>query len=70
MTSPKWFKDFFTERDGTSWDLARFMGCSAFCELSYKFFTSANTDWQGFAIGIGAIMAGVAAKNFSEKENT
>jgi hypothetical protein len=68
MTPPKWFKDFFTENDGQSWDLARFMGFAAFVEMSYKFLVSGNFDWQGFAIGVSAIIAGVAAKNWSEKK--
>jgi hypothetical protein len=69
MSPPKWFKDFFTERDGESWDLARFMGFAAFMEMSYKFLMNANFDWQGFAIGVSAIITGVACKNYSEKEH-
>jgi hypothetical protein len=70
MTAPKWFRDFFTERDGVSWCLGRAIGLVAFGEISYQFITTGSKDWQGFCIGVAALIAAVAAKNFSEKEKS
>jgi len=69
MVVPKFFKDLFTERDGVSWCLGRVMAAAAFGEMSYKFLTGSNLDWQSFAIGVSALIASVAAKNYSEKKN-
>lgn len=63
----KLFKDLFTERDGVSYCLGRFIAFAAAVEMIYKFTDSSHIDYQGFAVGICAIIASIAAKNMSEK---
>ena len=66
----KFMRDLFTEDDGISWCIGRTIGFAAACVLIYKFIVAIPVDHQGFAIGIAAIIASVAAKNYSErKEN-
>jgi len=69
MDVPKVIKDWFTENDGVSWCLGRAIGFAAFCEMGYKFITTPDVNWVSFAGGVSAIIAAIAAKNYSEKKN-
>lgn len=62
----KSIKDALTETDG-SWCLGRTLALIAGSIMLYKFAQSTHADYQGFAIGISAIIASLAAKNYSER---
>ena len=64
----KFITDLFTERDGTSFCIGRVLGAAAIVEMMVKFADVAHVDYQGFAIGVAALIAALAAKNYSEKE--
>lgn len=64
----KWFKDWFTERDGESWCLGRALGAAGAVEMFWKYATASAPDHVGFATGLAAIIAAVAAKNWSERQ--
>ena len=69
VLSKKFVKDQLTERDGTSFCLGRFVGAGAAVTTIHKFLTVSGTpDYVGFGTCIAAIIAAIAAKNFSEKE--
>ena len=61
--------DLWTETDGSLCPV-RIMVIAAACAMIYKFSItlSGAPDYQGFAIGIGAITAGISAKHFVEKQ--
>ena len=62
-------RDAFTERDGASYCAGRFMGVGAAVATVHKFMVvSTAPDYVGFGTCIAAIIAAIAAKNFSEKE--
>ena len=62
-------KNLFTERDGVSWCIGRVMGAAAIIEMMVKFSDVNHVDYQGFAIGVAALIAAIAAKNLSERDN-
>lgn len=63
----KLITDWFTERDGTSWCIGRAMAAAAFASMIFKFIQASSADFQGFAIGVAAVIAAVAGKNYSER---
>jgi hypothetical protein len=63
------FKQAFTENDGTSWCVVRIMGGIAGIEMMVRYYLFAVPDHSNFGIGISAILAAIAAKNFSEVRN-
>ena len=60
--------DWFTENDGTSWCIGRAIGFTAAAEMLYKFIVTSAVDYISFSGGIAAIIAAIAAKNFSERK--
>lgn len=59
-------KDALTETDG-SWCLGRTLALLAGSVMVYKFARATQSDYQSFAIGISAIIASLAAKNYGER---
>ena len=60
--------DLLTARNGVDYSLTKLMGISAGITMIVKFWQLPTPDFQGFAIGISAIMAALAAKYYSEGE--
>ena len=65
----KFITDLFTERDDTTWCVGRILGSAAIIEMMVKFANVNHVDYIGFATGIAALIAAIAVKNYSEKEN-
>lgn len=65
---PQFLKDWFTEDNGTSYCIGRAIGAASAAVMLYKFVANTGADYIGFAAGIAAIIAAVAAKNFSERK--
>ena len=61
-------KQLFTERDGVNWCIGRVLGGAAIIEMMVKFADVSHVDYQGFAVGVAALIAAIAAKNYSEKD--
>jgi hypothetical protein len=60
-------RNLFTERDNVSWCIGRVIGAGAGFESMIRFWQTQTPDFIGFATAIGAIIAAIAAKNYSEK---
>jgi hypothetical protein len=60
----KYITDLFTCADNKTWSMSKllvFVGAVTMCgEFAYK----GSVDFQGFAIGIAAIVAALAAKTY------
>lgn len=55
-----------TARDGISYSLTKLLGISATGVMCYKFLIDESSDYIGFAGGVAAIMAAMAAKYYVE----
>ena len=66
------WKDWFTERDGKSWCIARTLGSLAFVELSAQFgrlpLDQIAPGIQPFCFGVSTLIGAIALKNMSEKD--
>jgi len=60
------FNDLLTARNGVDYSLTKIVGVSAAVEMLVKFWQLPTPDFFGFATGIGAIMAALAAKYYVE----
>lgn len=60
-------KDVFTARNGLDYSLTKLIGISASGAMIYKFCAGVSPDFLGFAGGISAIIAALAAKYHVEK---
>ena len=58
---------WMTGRDGISYSLTKLIGLSAGATMIYQFAMLDSKDWQGFGIGITAIMGAMAVKYMVEK---
>jgi len=64
----KLLNDWFTERDNISFCLGRAIGGASGAAAIYKFLTATGApDFVSFGTCAGAIIAAIAAKNWSEK---
>lgn len=68
----KLIQDWFTERDGVSWCLARGMGAGAFVEVCIQFgrlpIDQIINGIQVFCLGVSGIIAAIGFKNISERD--
>ena len=55
-------KHWFTSRDGVSFSLTKLIGFFAGAALIVQFIRAGSVDFQGFAIGISALIAALAVK--------
>ncbi len=62
--------DVLTARNGVDYSLTKIMGISAGITMIVKFWQLTTPDFLGFATGIAAIMAALAAKYFTETPKT
>jgi hypothetical protein len=65
----KFVRDQMTERDGTSYCAGRSIGVVSAAVACYKFAVLPTPDYVSFGTCIGAIIAAIAAKNWTEREN-
>lgn len=59
-------KVLFTENDGISWCPVRIIGALGAVEMMVKYYQVASPDHIGFGTGFAAVLAAIAAKNFTE----
>jgi hypothetical protein len=69
MNTENPFKQMLTENDGISWCIGRALGTVAGLEMMIKFAIEVKPDFIGFGTGLCAIIAAIAAKNYSERVN-
>jgi hypothetical protein len=62
----KFINDLLTARNGIDYSLTKLVGVAAAIEMLVKFWGVPIPDFFGFATGIGAIMAALAAKYYVE----
>jgi len=62
----KILKDWLTEANGTSYCPWNFCGIVAIMTMCYKLAVSSPADYQSFGIAIGAIVAAIAGKRWTE----
>lgn len=55
-------KNIFTARDNESFSLTKLIGIGGGTSMIYNFLSTSSDAFQDFGIGIGAIMAALAAK--------
>ena len=55
-------KNWFTSRDGTSFSLTKLIGSFAGIALVIQFVRTGSVDFQGFAIGVSALIGALAVK--------
>lgn len=55
-------KNIFTARDNASFSLTKLLGVGSGMSMIYNFLDTSSAAFQDFGIGIGAIMAALAAK--------
>ena len=60
-------RQWFSERDNTTWCVVRILLSSGGIAMIYKFTVVAAPDFQSFGLGLAGIGAAIAAKNASEK---
>jgi len=65
----QFFLDALTARNGADYSLTKMLGISAGITMTVRFWQLPTPDFQGFAIGIAAIMAALAAKYYVEGSN-
>jgi hypothetical protein len=58
--------DLLTARNGTDYSLTKIMGIFAGITMIIRFWQLPTPDFQGFAIGMAAIMGALAAKYYVE----
>jgi hypothetical protein len=61
-------RDTFTERDGKSYCIGRFIGAGAWAAATYAFLKAPTPDFIGYSAAVGAIISAVAFKNISERD--
>ena len=62
----KTFREWFSEADNQTMCLVRALVAAGAVDMIYKFYTVASPSFQDFGIGLAAILAAVAAKQFTE----
>jgi hypothetical protein len=62
----KIIKDWLTESGGQSYCPWNFCGIVAILTMSYKLAVLPTADYQSFGIAIGAIIASIAGKRWTE----
>lgn len=63
------FKQWFTEKDNSTFCVVRALLTSGGVAMVYKFVVLTGTvDFQAFGLGLAGIGAAIAAKNASEKQ--
>ena len=60
-------KQWFTERDSTTFCLVRAMLGAGGVSMIYNFLATQSHDYQSFGTGLCALGVAIAAKNASEK---
>ncbi len=58
----EFFNHIFTARDGLSYSLTKLVGIAGAVAMVYNFVSKGSTDFNGFGIGIAALMAALAVK--------
>ena len=62
------WQNWFTERDNSSYCIVRALMSAGAISMIYKFVVMATPSFQDFGVGLAAIGAAIAAKNWSEKD--
>jgi len=62
----KVLKDWFTESNGTSFCPWNFCGMVAILVMTYRLAIIPTPDFQSFGVAIGAIIAAIAGKRWTE----
>lgn len=60
------FKNVLTARDNISFSLTKLVGISAAVAMVVNFIRLGSVDFDGFGVGMAALMAALAAKYFVE----
>jgi hypothetical protein len=63
----EFIKHWLTERDNSTYCIARFVLASGAGAMIYNFLMHQSPDFQGFGTGLCAVGLAIAAKNISEK---
>ena len=63
----QFFIDALTARNGTDYSLTKMLGIAAGVTMIVRFWQISTPDFIGFAGGIAAIMAALAAKYYVEQ---
>lgn len=64
-----YLKNIFTGRDNTTFSAVKLIAITAALAMVCNFLRTLSVDFQGFGIGIGAMIAALAAKYVTEKPN-
>jgi hypothetical protein len=62
----EFLKNIFTARDNLSFSLSKLIGVGGSAAMIFNFLKSGSVDFQGFAIGLGALISALAVKYFVE----
>ena len=61
-------KNVLTSRDNLTYSMTKIMAASGTAALIYNFVTLHSSDFQGFAVGMSAMVTSLAAKYYVEKD--
>lgn len=59
-------KHYFTARDGISYSLTKLFGAVSIAGMTWNFVALQSKDFNGFGMGVAAILGALAAKYFVE----
>lgn len=65
----KYLSNILTAKDNATFSLTKLIGLSGFGSMVYEFIARASVDFIGFAGGVAAIIAALAAKHATEDKN-
>lgn len=62
----KFINEIFTQRDNITFSMTKIIGIAGSSIMIAKFIESPSPDYQGFGIGISAVMTALAVKYYTE----
>ena len=63
----EFLKHILTCSDNTTWSMSKLVALGTALTMNYNFVAGAGHDYQGYALGVAAIIASLAAKTYVEK---
>ena len=65
----KYAKHLLTQSDNETYSLSKLLAFGAGCAMVYEFVAQSSTAFQDFGVGVGAMVAALAAKQFVEQKD-
>lgn len=65
----KMLKDIFTSKDNQTFSMSKLAAFAAVFAMIYQFIKMSSIDFQGFGVAVSALIAALAAKSFTDKDD-